>query len=184
MAAPVTHISVVPVRSHPPEPGQSASGSWFSASRDSYPSEDRPEPLNAVTRSKREYHCVRCLSSPYGRNHRPSGAEPVAKLRPLGSPPHRVTTTVRYLLKVYELVKFQARAIRSEKSINPSTNPDYLAHNCGLFTKYLQKFLKSASNGFYSSGNITRIDPKSQCNLFLFSLLVECYFKQIPLCFA
>ena len=86
MAIPVTYISVVPVRSHPPEPGQSASGSWLSASREAYPSEVRPEPLNAVTRSKREYHHVRCLSSPYGRNHRPSGAEPDTRHCPLGLP--------------------------------------------------------------------------------------------------
>ena len=52
---------------------QAAAGE--AASWDSHPLEDLSKPPHAVTRARRKYHCVRCLSSPYGWNHQPSEAK-------------------------------------------------------------------------------------------------------------
>ena len=89
-----------------------------SASWDSHPPEVLSGPPHAVTRARRKYHCVRCLSSPYGRNHRPSEEKRTCSVRLLfflGLPPHRETAAGTYLLKAYELVKVPDGALCSRK---------------------------------------------------------------------
>ena len=89
-----------------------------SASWDSYPPEVLSGPPHAVTRARRKYHCVRCLSSPYGRNHRPSEEKRTCSARPfcfIGLPPHRETAAGMCLLKEYELVKVPDGALCSTK---------------------------------------------------------------------
>ena len=107
--------------SSPRKPGMQQAAAGEAVSWESHPREDLSWPPHAVTRARRKYHCVRCLSSPYGRNHRPSETKLPCSARAfcfLGLPPHRVTTAGTYLLKVYSVFKIQGGASSSGRGFS------------------------------------------------------------------